>query len=247
MNKPRKLEKIISVCIILVIMVTAGLVFAFCPPVAYFNTEFYVTGTTKELDLCGSPTDWPLYYLQFFGNLKKLHLYGASESDLQYIPKTKTLTDISMSFTDIKEPSAVKSFDTINTLSFYGSRFSFDGFASDKIKTLTFDSCDIDDLDKHGIFSSLEELSFNNCYFDSEDFSYTNAMYRTDDQIIKDSSGFAGLATVKKLSFDHLIFEDINGFLNMSSLKEIVAPENAFSSENIDKLANAGIKVSEPK
>ncbi len=243
MNKKVKKEKAVAAVVIFLIIIATVLVFIFWPPVACYNKQFYVCATTKELDLHGFSFDWPMYYLQFFKKLQKLNLYEPVQDDLKYIPETRTLKDITLSFAEIKDASSVKAFDCTENLHFYGSKVYFDGFGSRDVKNLSFVSCGIFDLGKHGHFSSLEELTFSNCFFDKEDFSYT-LTYDNKGQVVKDSSAFSGLAGVKKLYFDNIVFEDVSGFIGMANLQEIVAGEGVFSPENTEKLTTAGIKVS---
>lgn len=243
MNKKVKKEKAVAAVVIFLIIIATVLVFIFWPPVACYNKQFYVCATTKELDLRGFSFDWPMYYLQFFKKLQKLHLYEPVQDDLKYIPDTRTLTEISISFADITDASSVKALDCTENLHFYGSKFSFDGYSSSEVRNLSFQSCGIFDLDKHGHFSSLEELTFNNCFFDKEDFSYT-LTYDNPGQVITDTGAFSTLAGVRKLNFDRMIIKDISGFIGMANLQEIVAGEGVFSPENTEKLTSAGIKVS---
>lgn len=243
MNKKIKKEKAVAAGIVVLLIIATVLVFIFCPPVACFNKKFYVCATTKELDLHGFSYDWPMYYLKFFNKLQTLKLYEPAQDDLIYIPETKTLKDITLSFADITDASSVSAFDRTENLNFYGSKINFDGFGSREVKKLTFDSCGLFDLGKHGHFSSLEELTINNCFFDKEDFSYT-LTYDNKGQVITDSSAFSDLAGIQKLNFDNIKFEDVSGFIGMANLQEIVIGKDVFSDENIEKLTNAGIKVS---
>ena len=243
MNKSAKREKVIVAIILFLIAAITGLVFAFFPPVASFNKKWYVTATTKELELYKTPSDWPMYYLQFFRSLKTLRLYEPTKEDMKYIPDTKTLKDITISFGEITDASSVKALDCTEKLHFYGASFSFDNYSPSEVKYLSFESCGIFDLDRHGHFSKLEELSFDNCFFDYPEFSYT-LTYDNPGQVLKDTSAFSDLASIKKLYFDRMTITDISGFTNMANLQEIIVGSGVFSDEIIDKLALAGIKVS---
>ena len=236
-------KTVISAAIAAVLLILSVLYLAFHPFV-YLNGKLLSTDVTAlELDYLNA-ANRSCYGLQYFDKLQTLRISHGYEQEFVYIPGTETPNEITLAFTSVKEPADIKALENAGTLHFLVARFDFDGFGSDKIKDLSFQSCCIDNFNGHGALPNLEELTFYNCYFDREDFSFGLMMDKSDDtQTIADTNAFAALDSVKRLCFDRIIFEDISGFLDMDSLEEIKISSDELSEENIEKLEKAGIKV----
>lgn len=241
MNAHRN-KRIIAAAATTVIAAAFVIVFAFFPPFAYFNGEFYSTSNTEELSIRAFPGQ-SLYHLQFFRDLKQLHLSEAREQDLKYIPDTPTLTDLAFAFSEIDDMPAVKAFNNAEYLHFLESHLNFAEFGSDSISELSIWSSYIRNFDKLGEFPKLERLELFNCSINSTDEYASLPMTGETDWRIDDSSPFAGLDSVKTLVIERITVTDISGILDMESLVELQTDSSSFSAENIAALRNAGINI----
>lgn len=241
-------KKIFALTVTAVVLFMLSMLYLIFHPFVYLNGKLVGTDESElKLDYLNEQNR-SCYGLQYFNKLRTLDISYGYEQEFRYMPDTDTLNDISLAFTAVNDPADIKALVNAERLHFLITRFNFDSFGSDNIKTMSFQSCCIENLDKHGCFPALEELAFYNCYFDRDDFTFGLMMDKSDDtQIITDSSAFAGLDSVKRLRFDRIIFEDISGFLDMESLEEISIYNNEISDENIALLENAGIKISKTK
>ena len=243
MNKTQKLRIIIVASVAVIVAAVLFIVFAFFPPFAYLDGEFYSTSGTEELNVSVSRSGWPVYYLQFFRNLKHLHLSEPREQDLKYIPDTPALNDLAFAFNEIDDMPAVKAFNSAEYLHFLESHLNFADFSSDSISDLSIWSSYIKNFDKIGQFPKLEHLELFNCSINSTDEYSSDPMTGNTDWKLEDSSPLAGLDNVKTLVIERITVTDISGILDMRSLEELQTYSGCFSAKDIDALRDAGINV----
>ena len=243
MNIQRKIVKVIIAAVAIFIVSVLVIMFAFFPPFAYFDGEFNSTRDTEQLIIDVNPSNWAMYYLQFFRNLKDLHLSQPREQDLKYIPDTPTLTRLAFTFNEIDDMSAVRAFHNAEYLHFLESHLNFADFSSDSISDLSIWSSYIKNFDNIGQFPNLERLELFNCSISNSDEYSLKPMTGQTDWLIDDSSPLAGLDSVKTLVIERITVTDISGILDMESLEELQTYSSSFSAEDITALRDSGINV----
>ncbi len=177
---------------------------------------------------------------------------------LTFFHDDETLTADGMAFIS-RQPA-------LDTVWFFGTNADLTGIRSDSVRKVILYGCEISNLSELANCPAMEELSCTNLllgdhlwsqdetdpevnqYFtdtDGEEFVIRPMEDVVINYYMDDSSDFAPLDQVKKLSFSDVIFHDISGLLDMDSLETLELGNCEMSDADRKALTDKGIAVTD--
>lgn len=212
--------------------------------------------TASELNRCTAVKSLMLHCPDN-ATLAKLGSFAHLDS-LTFFEEDETLAADGMAFI-ARQPA-------LDTVWFFGTDADLTGIRSDSVRKVIFYGCEISNLSELANCTAMEELSCTNLLLGDHLWSQDETdpevnQYLTDadgegfvirpmeDVVINyymdDSSDFAPLDQVKKLSFSDVIFHDISGILDMDSLETLELDDCEMSDADRRALAEKGVTVTD--
>ncbi len=228
---------------IIIVMVAIALVILWC--IYMFQTRYVFMGQkiyekdtlSIEIDCREKKYSKYLKKVNQFTKIETLSIeYYDQDNYIQHISSNKTLKDLLIYFSDVEDASFINTMSNIKLLHCLETDIDFSKISSKYINTIELISCNIKNLDMLKNCSSLRKLELYKG-------SYEGMQKIKDKYVLQDSSIFSEFDTISDLCIHDLEIQDISGFLNMESLKQINVSENSMTQDQISILESAGVQV----
>ena len=166
--------------------------------------------------------------------VEQIWLTRASENTISGFRNFHNLYDLMVMSSDISRADCEKisKFDNLKEFTVFRTDIDFKGFNSDSVSSIVFIMSTVKNFEELSECKSLKIISIS-------------ASAISDNDITKDSSIFASFDYVEELHLNTGKIEDVSGFLEMDSLKELDVYKGSLSEENIKLLEDNGISVIE--
>lgn len=195
-----------------------------------------------EIDFKNKKIGRDLKKLDRFSEVDDLWLKFITDDDnTEYIPRVKSLGRLTIPFSELKNADFLNNFENIRHLNLTGTNVDFENLSAEaSIEKLELWSCNTQNFDKVGKCPAIKEISIFQCNLSGEGND------RVSNQL--DSRILSGFDYVTALEIANMSISDINGFLDMKSLKDLSIErydlnEPPITEEQADELRKAGINV----
>lgn len=233
-------KRIFNLILITIVLVVASLI------VRYIRNPYYIivgnecfNTTCTSLDTAIVNNKWynSINNLKYFHNLESLTISCyIDDVDFNAISSLENLKHIIISGAKVRDSSFTQKLSNIESINYLDGEVDMEHFENNNLNRIGLYNCKIENIQMLSKCKNLKDLTIYQG-------KYKGLQRVKNEYILKDSSVFSDFSSVTRLNLQDIKIENITGFQEMKSLKELTVSSGCVKEGLIDEIRKKGVNV----